>query len=239
MYVRAPHAELDLPTLQQFVRTYPLGLFTTSIKHESIATLQTTHIPFILDTAEDGGPGVLRAHMARANPQARVLAEKAKMSSVMDEEVLVLFNAPVHSYVTPKFYSETKPSTGKVVPTWDYAAVQVYGKLRVYSENNDETGVFISKQISDLSEQEERSAGHAKPWKVSDAPETYTNLLKKAIIGLEITIDRIEGRFKLSQEKPDGDWAGVVRGFRAIGTPQSDIMAKMIEDQGKSRDVSI
>ncbi|RSH86145.1 uncharacterized protein EHS24_004376 [Apiotrichum porosum] len=239
MYIRPAHAELDVPTLQQFVRSYPLGMFTTAIKHPSIATLQTTHIPFVIDTPDDGTPGVLRAHMARANPQAKVLIEAAKENPVMEDEVLVLFNAPVHSYVTPKFYTETKPQNGKVVPTWDYAAVQVYGKLRVYS-TGDETTAFLGKQVNDLTDQNERAAGHVEnPWKVSDAPTKYTDLLKKAIVGLEITIDRIEGRFKLSQELSDGDYSGVVNGFRGLGTPEGEQMAQMVQKRGEARNIKL
>jgi predicted FMN-binding regulatory protein PaiB len=235
MYFPKHHGVFDLPTLQAFVRTYPLGLFTTAIKSDAAPTLQTTHIPWVLDAADDGTPGVLRGHMARANPQAKQLIELGKQNVHIEDEVLVLFNAPVHSYVTPKFYTETKPSTGKVVPTWNYAAVQVYGKLRVYTENNAETAAYLSKMVSDLSDQQEKAAGHESPWKVTDAPEKYTNLLMKAIIGVEITIDRIEGRFKLSQEKQDGDWEGVIAGFRALGTPEGETMANMVEEQGKMR----
>lgn len=233
MYIRAVHAELDVPTLQAFIKENPLGLFTTAIPHESIATIQTSHVPFVIDTV--GENGVLRGHMARANPQAKVLVEASRASQTLPDEVLVLFNAPVHSYVTPKFYTTTKPDTGKVVPTWHYAAVQVYGKLKVYGGNDEEAGQFLSTQISDSSEQQERAAGHEKPWKVSDAPEKYTSILKKAIIGLEITIDRIEGRFKLGQELGDGDWSGVVKGFRDRGTAEGEIMAKMVESRGEGR----
>ncbi|TXT10666.1 hypothetical protein VHUM_02171 [Vanrija humicola] len=243
MYIRATHAELDVPTLVQFVKDYPLGLFTTSIKSEIAATIQTSHIPFVIDEADGDRPARLRAHIARANPQAKVLIEAAKAQSngtaTLPDEVLVLFNAPVNAYVTAKFYTETKPDTGKVVPTWNYAAVQVYGKIKVYGESNDESSAFLQGQIEELSERQERAAGHEKPWKVSDAPDRYIDIMKKAILGFEITIDRIEGRFKLSQESPDGDWAGVVKGFRALGTERSVAMADMIESRGKNRNVSL
>lgn len=241
MYIRPVHAELDVGVLQDFVRTYPLGEMTTAIKSDIAATIQTTHMPFVLDAGADGSPGVLRAHMARANPQAKVLRAAAAESpdSTLPDEVLVLFNAPVHHYVTPKFYTETKPDTGKVVPTWNYAAVQVYGKIRVLAENDAEAGSFLGQQISDLTDMMERKAGHEKAWKVSDAPEKYTDLLKKAIIGIEIKIDRIEGRFKLSQESGDGDWSGVVKGFRDLGTPEGIEMSKMIAERGKARNVKV
>lgn len=237
MYIRPVHAELDVPTLQAFVKEHPLGLFTTAIKHPSIATIQTSHVPFIIDASTDGSPGVLRAHMARANPQAKVLVEASREAggAQLPDEVLVLFNAPVNSYITPKFYTTTKPDTGKVVPTWSYAAVQVYGKIKVYGQNDEAAGEFLSKQIRDLTTQQETTAGHDKPWVVEDAPERYVALLQKAIIGFEIEIDRIEGRFKLSQELGQGDWDGVVEGFKGLGTADGDTMAKMMETMGAPR----
>lgn len=241
MYIRPVHAELDVGVLQDFVRTYPLGQLTTAIKSDLASTIQVTHIPFVLDEGADGSPGVLRAHMARANQQAKVLREAAAATpdGVLSDEVYVLFNAPVHHYVTPKFYSQTKPDTGKVVPTWNYAAVQVYGKLRVFAENDADAGAFLGQQISDLTDMMEGKADHDKKWKVTDAPEKYTDLLKKAIIGLEIKVDRIEGRFKLSQEMGDGDWSGVVKGFNDLGTPQGIEMSKMVEARGKARNIKV
>lgn len=237
MYIRPVHAELDLPVLQQFVKDNPLGLFTTAIKHDKHATIQTTHIPWIIDVPDDGSPGVIRAHMARANPQAKVLIDAATAaggangSVELPDEVLVLFNAPAHSYVTPKFYTTTKPDTGKVVPTWNYAAVQAYGPLRVYA-SGDETKAFLDKQVAELTLQQEVAAGYAaKPWTVDEAPVKYSDLLKKAIIGLEIKVERLEGRFKLSQESGEGDWNGVVDGFKGLGTANGDAMAKMVQDR--------
>ncbi|WVR07898.1 hypothetical protein IAU60_004941 [Kwoniella sp. DSM 27419] len=251
MYIRPVHAELAIPKLHQFIRDNPLGLFTTAIPHPKIATLQTTHIPFVLDAGLEGeevdadDKGSLRAHIARANPQVKAMIDHLTESGsdTLEEEVLILFNAPTHSYITPKFYVETKPSTGKVVPTWNYAAVQVYGKARIYHKNDATTSAFLQRQIEDLSQHNEgqmaiRRGQDPDPdrlWKVSDAPERYTELLKKAIIGIEVTIDRIEGRFKLSQESTDGDWQGVVDGFKALGTEQGTQMAELVESRGENR----
>ncbi|WWD15611.1 hypothetical protein CI109_100033 [Kwoniella shandongensis] len=248
MYIRPVHAELDVPTLQQFIRSYPLGLFTTSIPSPKYATLQTTHIPFVLSTLEDDpeDKGKLRGHMARANPQAKAIIDALNESGEdeLSEEVLILFNAPVHSYVTPKFYVESKPADGKVVPTWDFAAVQVYGRATIHYKNNDATGSFLQQQVEDLSREGEQSMlkrsgkeGIERPWKVSDAPQKYVDTLKKGIIGIEITIERIEGRFKLHQEVSDGDWQGVVDGFKALGTSEGDTMVAMLEQRGSKRSV--
>jgi transcriptional regulator len=267
MYIRPEHAELDVSILHAFIKEHPLGLFTVAIPNEQHQTIQTTHIPFVLDTSSSSSPnddsspslGVLRGHMGRANPQTKMMIDSLSSSTTssgflsswfssaprpsdpieLRDDVLVLFNAPVHSYVTPKFYTETKPSSGKVVPTWDYAAVQVYGRARIHYENNDVTGDFLQRQLEDLTNQEEVSAGHDKPWEVSDAPKSYVDLRKKGIIGIEIRITQIEGRFKLSQERSDGDWKGVVKGFRGLGTEKGDRMAEMIEQKGEKRGLNV
>jgi transcriptional regulator len=289
MYIRPAHAELDIPTLHAFIREHALGLFTTAITHATHPTIQTSHIPFVLDRPAPPSPspnadasepatkpplGVLRGHMARANPQAKALidhlksrgAESASASassssgflsswlgssasasttdarpipgpSSLSDEVLVLFNAPEHSYITPKWYTETKPLTGKVVPTWNYAAVQVYGRARIYYEQDDATASFLQTQVEDLSRLQEELAGHERPWEVADAPTSYVDALKKAIIGIEIEITRCEGRFKLSQEMGDGDWKGVVQGFKALETDKAKKLAGMVQERGKQRGV--
>ncbi|GFZ46060.1 Uncharacterized protein JCM24511_04306 [Saitozyma sp. JCM 24511] len=283
MYIRPAHAELDIATLHAFIREHALGLFTTAIAHATHPTIQTSHIPFVLDRpaspssstdADAAVPaakaplGVLRGHMARANPQAKALIDHLKSRgtesastssgflsswlgssasaststtdvrpgpSSLSDEVLVLFNAPEHSYITPKWYTETKPLTGKVVPTWNYAAVQVYGRARIYYEQDDATASFLQTQVEDLSRLQEELAGHERPWEVSDAPTSYVDALKKAIIGIEIEITRCEGRFKLSQEMGDGDWKGVVQGFKTLDTDKGKKLAGMVQERGKQR----
>ncbi|TYJ51229.1 hypothetical protein B9479_008211, partial [Cryptococcus floricola] len=134
MHLPPTHAEHSIPILHSFIRQHPLGIFTTALPNPSFSTLQTSHVPFILDVDEQDSEdrGRLRAHMARANPQAKAIVDALpskpsgpggdRDGGVLEEDVLIVFSAPVHSYVTPKFYTSTKPSTGKVVPTWDYAA---------------------------------------------------------------------------------------------------------------------
>jgi transcriptional regulator len=243
MYIRAVHAELDVPTLQAFIHQNPLGILTTAIPYPDLSTIQSSHIPWVLDRTENGSPGRLRGHIARANPQTKALihAVSADSSSTtgtgtLKEEVLILFQAPVHAYVTPQFYTTTKPDTGKVVPTWNYAAVQVYGTATIY-HSGPAASEYLQSQIEALTEQQERLAGHeeGKAWKVDDAPDKYMDVMKKAIVGIEVEIKRIEGRFKLSQESNDGDWKGVVDGFRALGTREGEVMAGMVEERGKER----
>ncbi|KAH6915784.1 transcriptional regulator PAI 2-type [Coprinopsis sp. MPI-PUGE-AT-0042] len=279
MYIRPVHAELDVPTLHAFIKEHSLGLFTTAIPHKDHPTIQTSHIPFVLDTPTDPSPedphpglGVLRGHIARANPQAKIMIDHLKASNTpealsqapgflsswlssssaqhsaptapsdpreLKDEVLVLFNAPIQSYVTAKFYVETKPATGKVVPTWQYAAVQVYGRARIFWEhNNSDSNEFLQQQLEDLTTEQEAKVAVAQDeerWQVSDAPVNHVEQEKKRIVGMEIKITKIEGRFKLGQEVGDGDWMGVVEGFKALGTEQGHAMARAVEERGKNR----
>lgn len=255
MYLRAVHAEGSIPILQQFIRDNPLGIFTTAIKSSQESFIQSSHIPFVLDvpstsTAEDPINGVLRGHIAKANPQAKALIEAltaqqeaGKTSLELPDEVLVLFNGPYHHYITPKFYTSTKPATGKVVPTWNYSAVQTYGKISVYcNSKSEETGVFLQTQLEDLSRQSETSemgytGGENKtPWSVGEAPVPYIEIMKKNIIGVEIRIERLQGKFKMSQELAEGDRQGVIEGFEELGTDVGDGIARTVRERRPIKD---
>ncbi|PYH91871.1 transcriptional regulator [Aspergillus ellipticus CBS 707.79] len=226
MFLPDVHAEPDTEVLFQFIKENPLGLLITGINSTSVDFLQCTHAPFVLDlpNAGDNTTPRLRAHVAKQNPQVKAMIEtldtKPSETITLDQEVLVLFNGRHDHYVTPKFYTETKPDTGKVVPTWNYSAVQIYGKLSLYYDSKTpETGAFLGKQMHDLSEQCERSVmgftgdgDRPQPWKVSDAPERYVELLQRNVVGIEIEIRKVEGKFKMSQEMRPGDREGVVKG---------------------------
>lgn len=248
MYFPSKHAETSLKVLRQVVRENPLGMFTTAISSTSHPLIQSSHIPFLLDVEDESSEtelGRLRCHVARANPQSKAIIESVESklaagispSNTLEHDVLVIFTSPVHHYITPKFYTETKPSTGKVVPTWNYSAVEIYGKATVYVDTkSDETSNFLNQQIHDLSQfNETQTMGYTGqgdrqgPWKVTDAPERYVELLKKAIIGVEIKIEKMQGKFKMSQEMPDGDVEGVKQGFRAMGTDLGNKIADITE----------
>ena len=171
----------------------------------------------------------------------------ARSTTILEEEVMVLFNGPAHHYVTPKFYVDTKPATGKVVPTWDYAAVQAYGKATIYFDSHsEETAEFLMKQIDELSLHAETSvigyrdeeSGSPGPWGVSDAPPKFIELLRKAIVGIKIDVSRLEGRFKMSQELPEGDREGVIKGFRALGSEGGEEMARWVKERGEMKDAA-
>ena len=247
MYLRSVHAELDIPSLQKFIRENPLGVLITSLTSPNFSTLQCSHIPWIIDASSDESkPGILRGHMARANPHAKAIVEAVKehhpSNGPLEQEVLILFNGPAHAYVTPKFYTETKPDTGKVVPTWNYSAVQVYGKAKIYYDTKDEGGAetsgFLQKQINDLTDHSEADilssmGGNTDvKWEVDDAPAPYVDILKKAILGLEIEITRLEGKYKMSQEMSEGDREGVAKGFESLGTENGLRISKTVEERG-------
>ena len=250
MYLRAVHAEFDIVSLRKFIRDNPLGILITALPSPNYPTLQCTHIPWVLDVSDEESTtelGKLRGHMAKANPHSKAIVEAvqkvAQTNGSLEQEVSVLFNGPVHSYVTPKFYIETKPDTGKVVPTWNYSAVQVYGKATIfYDSHNEDTSSYLQKQINDLTKQSEATIMHhiggenRSAWEVSDAPTSYVELLKKSIIGIEIDIKRLEGKFKMSQESSKGDRQGVVNGFESLMTENGFKMARTVEERGAMKD---
>jgi transcriptional regulator len=191
------------------IRKHPLGLLITAGPAGLLANL----FPFLLD-ADGTEKGTLRLHMARANPQWHELEAV--------EECLVVFQGP-QDYVTPSWYA-TKRETGKVVPTWNYATVHVWGKPRVMKDD-----AWLRKQIEDLTAS--REAHRAEPWQVGDAPEDFVAMQMRAIVGIEIPILKIEGKWKMSQNRPEADRAGVIAGFREMG---GEAIAALVEERGRN-----
>ncbi|KAJ3871124.1 transcriptional regulator PAI 2-type, partial [Lentinula edodes] len=277
MYLRPIHTSHSIPTLHSFIRENPLGVFTTALNAPPHAFIQASHIPWVLDVDVDdpGDLGRLRGHMARAGPQAKAIIHTLNNNnninlsnpptspstsphthtpSILGSQIMILFNSPHHHYITPKFYTSTKPTTGKVVPTWNYAAVQVYGEARVYyrldedeeeeeEEGGEKTSRFLDAQVRDLTDQEEGKMGEEgkvgeegkmgtdeQRWKVSDAPSSYVNTLKKGIIGIEVRIQSIAGKYKMSQEMGRGDREGVVQGLGELGEERARKVAEMVKE---------
>lgn len=246
MYLRPVHTEHDISTLQALIEQVQLGVLVTALPGPSGApTIQSSHIPWVLDkddnTSTDGETayGVLRAHMALANPQAKALVACAKEEDgwLVEHEVMVLFTGHDH-YITPQFYTETKPQTGKVVPTWNYESVAAYGKARIYhprAKQQPETNDFLDKQLNRLTEQAETQQTKLPTcWKVSDAPTSYVQRLKGAIVGVEIRIERLEGKWKMSQEVGEGDRAGVVDGLMKEGET-GEAVARIVQARGVAK----
>lgn len=206
MYQPPHHREARLEVQHALIETHPFGLLISMGPEGLLAN----GIPFILKR-EHGERGLLKAHIARANTQ---------WQSLEGQQVLVVFQGPL-SYVTPSFY-ETKKETGKVVPTWNYAMVQVRGVARVHSDFS-----WLSTQINELTDHQE--AGRAHPWAVSDAPETYIQSQLRGIVGIEIPIDGIEGKWKVSQNRPEADRRRVAQGLEEA----NPAMAALVRDYGQ------
>ncbi|OGM42311.1 kinesin light chain [Aspergillus bombycis] len=228
MYNQPVYAETTTETLYDFIRANPLGVLTTAIPSDLYPLLQSTHIPWILDppNATNGTTKArLRGHIARQNPQSKAItasltASNSPSGSCLSQEVMILFTSPHHHYVTPKFYTETKPATGKVAPTWNYSTVQVYGTATVYFDpERPRRG-----QVMGFSGEE--------AWRVDEAPEGYLRVLKRNIVGLSVEVDRIEGKVKMSQERKPGDRQGVVKGFEALGTDTAKEVARLVKLRG-------
>lgn len=207
MYIPPAFREDRIEALHELIRLHPLGLLTTSGE----SGLAATPLPFLV-YADEGKNGSLRAHMARANPHWRELQGGA--------ECLVVFMGP-QGYVTPSWYP-TKHETQKVVPTWNYVCVQAWGRPSIV-----EDAAWLRRQLDDLTHARE-GARHA-PWAVSDAPEEYIAAQMQAIVGIEIPIERIEGKWKLSQNRPQADRAGVLAGLSDPEDPdQNPAMAVLM-----------
>ncbi|AWN36567.1 FMN-binding negative transcriptional regulator [Methylobacterium radiodurans] len=203
------HFREDDPTLLAgLVRAHPLGLLVSA----GPGGLLANPIPFLLD--DDGAHGTLRAHLARPNLQWQDLATVS--------ECLCVFQGP-QAYVTPSWYA-TKRETGRVVPTWNYAVVQAWGRPRVVEDEG-----WLRRQIEDLTAA--REAARPEPWAVSDAPEAFTAAQIRGIVGIEITLTRIAGKWKMSQNRSEADRAGVVAGLTEEGGPADPVAALV----GRSR----
>jgi len=211
MYQPAHFREDRRAVQHELIRAHSLGLLVTG----GPGGLQANHLPFLID--DDGSQhGTLRAHLARANPQTVELAAV--------EECMVVFQGP-QTYISPSLYP-TKREHGKVVPTWNYITVHAWGRPRVIDDP-----VWLRRQIEDLTTHKEETL--AAPWKVSDAPESYVASQIKGILGIEIAIVRIEGKWKVSQNRPAVDQAGVVAGLRS-GGDDAKVMANLVAERGKA-----
>ena len=194
MYSPSHFEETRLDVLHALIEAQPLG---TLVMHTAVG-LVADHIPFEIGAPTAEVPhGTLRAHVARANPLWRQAGVDA----------LVVFQGP-SAYVSPSLYQE-KPVSGKVVPTWNYAVVQGHGVLRAIEEP-----AWLLALLERLTARHE--APRAAPWAVGDAPPAYIDTLLKAIVGIEIPLDRLQGKWKLSQNRPVADRAAITTDCAAL-----------------------
>ena len=193
MYLPSHFEEKRPQVLRELIRSHPLGLLITQSRS---GELTANSLPFVFDPDDQGGVGVLRAHVARANPLWHETRSEVP--------VLVVFQGP-QAYISPSFYP-SKAQHGKVVPTWNYIMVQARGTIRAVDE-----APWLHDFVSRLTDRHE--AGRAAPWAVSDAPADYIATMVQAIVGIEVRLSAVTGKWKVSQNRSAADRAGVATGL--------------------------
>jgi transcriptional regulator len=207
MYLPAPFTETRLPVLHRLIRESPLGTWIVVSDGEPVAN----PVPFLLDPAR-GDLGTLSCHVARQNPI--VGAGPGPLRS------LVCFQGP-QAYVTPTWYPG-KARDGRVVPTWNYVVVQARGDA-VFIDDPDWLRRHVTR-LTDLHEAQED-----RPWAVGDAPADYIERMIAGVVGIEIRIDGLAGKWKLSQNRNAADRRGVLDGLSARGDDAARSMCRVIE----------
>jgi transcriptional regulator len=197
MYNPAAFRETDPAVLGAAIGAFPLATLVTT----GARGLDATHLPMLYRD------GVLRGHVARANPQWQ--------EYTAGTEALAIFTGPQH-YITPNWYP-SKREHGRVVPTWNYVAVHARGTLTFHEDPE-----WLRSFVTALTDEHERTS--AAPWKVSDAPAEFVEGQLRAIVGVEMTIVSLEGKWKLSQNRPDADIDGVIEGLGK--DPMAELMKR-------------
>jgi len=208
MYLPKSFEETRIEVLHDMIRTHPFGTLVTLNKDG----LEANHIPFEIDNSPEPF-GILRGHVARAN--------SVWNDQYRDGQALAIFQGP-QTYVSPSWYT-TKMETGMVVPTWNYVVVHAYGELRAIEDRD-----WLRKLVDSLTITHE--AGRSEPWEVSDAPSHYIDKQLRAIVGLELTITRLIGKWKISQNRPKHDRSSVIRALKEQGGESSLAMARLMEN---------
>ncbi len=207
-----PHFQEErIEVLHQLIRDHSLAALITLGPEELIAN----HVPLILDP-EPAPLGTLRGHLSRANPQWR--------DSLPHIPALAIFQGP-SAYITPSWYP-TAQETGRVVPTYNYVVVHAHGTLQTYEDPQ-----LLLRNVRALTELHE--AALARRWSVDDAPADFIAAQLKGIIGIEIPIARLEGKWKVSQNRVPADREGVVDGLRELGDPGSVAMADLVAEKNR------
>ncbi|WP_266156841.1 FMN-binding negative transcriptional regulator [Dyella silvatica] len=206
MYTPRHFKETRNQVLRDLLHSYP---FATLVTTHPVSGLAINHLPFELV-----GDALLHGHVARGN-------ELADMDGA---EVRVIFQGP-DGYISPNWYP-SKHETGREVPTWNYAVAHVYGRLRVVKDKD-----WLRRLLQTLTDRHE--LGQPAPWRVSDAPADHVDQMLGAIVGLEIAIERIEGKFKLSQNHPASNRAGVIQGLHQRADHRDAELAQMMTTMEK------
>ena len=209
MYIPQHFEERDLAVLHALIRAHPLGTWVTQVNDR----LEVNHLPFVLDETR-GQFGTLVGHVSRANA-----VWKAASSGV---ESVVVFQGP-QRYITPSWYP-AKHEHGRVVPTWNYAVVHAHGIPRAVEDR-----AWLLRHVAELTSVHE--SGRDAPWHVSDAPAEFIEGLVKGIVGIEIPIARLVGKWKVSQNRSVPDRLGVAEGLEAAGDTESHQMAQLVHER--------
>jgi transcriptional regulator len=221
MYQPSHFVESRPEVLHRLVREHPFGMLVT----DGATGLAANGMPFLLDADPAGGPGVLRAHVARANP----VWKEART----DRESLVVFQG-TQGYVSPAWYP-SKAEHGKVVPTWNYIVVQGRGTVR-FVDDKAWLRAFVGR-LTDTHEagRLEAEGGRGAPaWAVSDAPDDYVEAMLKAIVGVEIPLSSLVGKWKMSQNRSRADRDGVAAGLGDWPGEEAAAMAQAVRDAGNA-----
>ena len=212
MYLPKHFEESRIEVLADFIRQHPFATLTS----QGDSGLIATHLPLLWDPSP-APLGTLTGHIAKPDPHGQAVA---------GESLAIFLGA--QAYVSPSWYP-SKREHGKVVPTWNYIAVHAYGALRVI-EDAEWLRAFVTR-LTTLQEQ-----GLPEPWQVTDAPERFVASMLNGIVGLEMPIRRIEGKWKLSQNRPEADQAGTIEGLKRRGDAGSAAVAEaMLADPRQRR----
>ena len=210
-YIPKHFEERDIGVLHALIQSHPLGAWVVHADGE----LVVNHVPCLLDPTR-GDSGTLACHVARANPVWKSLRD--------DAPCVVIFQGP-EAYITPSWYP-SKQAHGKAVPTWNFAVVHAHGVARAIEDQD-----WLRNHVTELTDRNE--AGSAAPWSVSDAPPDYVDSLLKAIVGIEIPITALVGKWKTSQNRPLADKLGIIAGLHQRGDDGSKAMADLVARQTK------
>jgi transcriptional regulator len=202
----------DVAEMHALMRARPFAALVSATQ----AGLYGTHLPTVLK--EEGAFGTIECHLSRANPHWKDLAEGS--------EAMMIFQGP-DGYITPNWYA-TKAATGKAVPTWNYAIVHAYGRPEVMEEKE-----WLLRHVTQLSDQQERSEAH--PWKVSDAPASYVGVVLRGIVGFRVEITRLEGKWKMSQNRETQDRIAVIDGLKSRAAGDDLEIAEAVSRKNTAR----
>ncbi|HKW48752.1 MAG TPA: FMN-binding negative transcriptional regulator [Gemmatimonadaceae bacterium] len=207
MYIPRLNAETDEDTLFAFLAAHPFGALITSTGNGELAA---THLPWLVHRER----GVLEGHIARANTEHQSAGANDRSS-----EALVIFTGP-DAYISPGWYP-SKAEHGEVVPTWNYVAVHVYGRVHFTSDRE-----YLARHLTELVRRHE--ADRPTPWMISDAPGDYIERQMKAIVGVQLAISRIEGKWKMSQNRPAADVDAVIDHLRQSSVAKDRMVGDIV-----------